>query len=202
MGVIGAALAATATAAAAADIINAAPVDIASAATTNIGAASSPNVRITGTTPIISLGTAPAGTRRFLTFAAVLTITYNATSLQTPGLASIITAAGDNAVARSLGSGDWVIESYTPATAAGLRALAEAAPLPTLSAGVGEVVSLFANNVNLTLPAGGTWRYEAYRFQTASGTNSDHIFSIAAGGTLLSVASSAYFWRGGAWRIA
>ena len=91
-----------------------APVDIASAATTDIGASSSPNVRVTGTTTITSLGTAPAGMRRFLTFAAVLTITYHATSLQTPGLANIITAAGDNAVARSLGSGNWVIESYLP----------------------------------------------------------------------------------------
>jgi hypothetical protein len=113
---LGLALAATATASAAADIINAAPVDIASAATTNIGAASSPNVRVTGTTPITSLGTSPAGTRRYLTFSAVLTIIYNATSLQTPGLANITTAAGDNAVARSLGSGNWVIESFTRAS--------------------------------------------------------------------------------------
>ena len=98
-----------------------APVDIASAATTDIGASASPNVRVTGTAGITSLGTAPAGTRRFVTFAGVLNITYNATSLQTPGLASITTAAGDNMVARSLGSGNWVIESYT--RAAGLPAL-------------------------------------------------------------------------------
>ncbi|MCA3415342.1 MAG: hypothetical protein INF84_12155 [Roseomonas sp.] len=124
-----------------------APVDIASAATTNLGAATSPNVRITGTTAITSLGTAPAGTRRFLTFAAVLTITYNATSLQTPGLANIITAAGDNAVARSLGSGNWVIESYLPvggyaragaATGSGLT-LATSRVLGRLAAGGGAI---------------------------------------------------------------
>jgi hypothetical protein len=109
-----------------------APVDIASAATTDIGAAASPNVRITGTTGITSLGTAPAGTRRFLTFAAALTITYNATSLQTPGLANIITAAGDNAVARSLGSGNWVIESY--ARASGVLIGAVIAPLGSAAA--------------------------------------------------------------------
>jgi hypothetical protein len=124
-----------------------APVDIASAATTDIGAAASPNVRVTGTTGITSLGTAPAGTRRFITFAAVLTITYNATSLQTPGLANITTAAGDNAVARSLGSGNWVIESYLPvggyvragaATGSGLT-LATAHVLGRLAAGTGAI---------------------------------------------------------------
>ncbi|MCA3371461.1 MAG: hypothetical protein INF89_18375 [Roseomonas sp.] len=91
-----------------------APVDIASAATTDIGAAASPNVRITGTTTITSFGTVAAGTRRFLAFAAALTLTHNATSLILPGAANITTAAGDTAVARSLGSGNWVIESYSP----------------------------------------------------------------------------------------
>jgi microcystin-dependent protein len=62
----------------------------------------------------------------------VLTITYNATSLQTPGLANIITAAGDNAVARSLGSGNWVIESYTPAS--GLSMVGQIAFFPANAA--------------------------------------------------------------------
>ena len=99
-----------------ADSASGAPVDIASAATTDIGAATSPNVRITGTTGITSFGTVAAGTRRFLAFAAALTLTHNATSLILPGLANITTAAGDTAVARSLGSGNWVVESYTPAS--------------------------------------------------------------------------------------
>lgn len=94
-----------------------APVDIASAATTDIGAAASPNVRITGTTGITSLGTVAAGTRRFVSFAGALTLTHNASSLILPGAANITTAAGDNMVARSLGSGNWVIESYTRAAA-------------------------------------------------------------------------------------
>ena len=96
-------------------------VDIASAATVDLNAQNSNNVRVTGTTAITSLGTAPAGARYYLTFANALIITYNATSLQTPGLANITTAANDNAVVRSLGSGNWVIESYT--CAAGLPAL-------------------------------------------------------------------------------
>jgi hypothetical protein len=104
-----------------------APVDIASAATTDIGAAASLNVRITGTTGITSFGTVAAGTRRFLAFAAALTLTHNATSLILPGVANITTAAGDTAVARSLGSGNWVIESFTRASGAVIVPLGSAA---------------------------------------------------------------------------
>jgi hypothetical protein len=90
-------------------------VDIASAATTNIGAANSLNVRITGTTTITSLGTVANGIRRYLRFAAALTLTHNATSLILPGGANITTAAGDTAIAISLGSGNWVVVNYMPA---------------------------------------------------------------------------------------
>jgi hypothetical protein len=149
---IGAALQAALNSAAAADVLSAAPVDIASAATTDIGAATSPNVRVTGTTPITSLGTAPAGTRRFLTFAAVLTITYNATSLQTPGLANIITAAGDTAVARSLGSGNWVIESFTRAAILPfLNSMATARVLGRVTAGSGAIEDIPLGNAAAAL---------------------------------------------------
>ena len=92
-------------------------VDLASAATTDLGAQTTDNLRITGTTPITSFGVAPNGITRHLRFAGVTTITYNATSLITPGLANITTAAGDTGTAKSLGSGNWVIESYTRAAA-------------------------------------------------------------------------------------
>jgi hypothetical protein len=151
---IGAALLAVLSSAAVADLASGAPVDIASAATTDIGAATSPNVRVTGTTPITSLGTAPAGTRRFLTFAAVLTITYNATSLQTPGLASITTAAGDNAVARSLGSGNWVIERYTRAAGLPVAQMATARVLGRFSAGSGPIEEIPLANPAAALSLG------------------------------------------------
>jgi hypothetical protein len=143
---IGAALLAALNSAAVADLASAAPVDIASAATTDIGAATSPNVRVTGTTSITNLGTAPAGTRRFLTFAGVLTITYNATSLQTPGAANITTAAGDNAVARSLGSGNWVIESYTRAAGLPIGQIATSRVLGRRSAGTGAIEEIPVGN--------------------------------------------------------
>jgi hypothetical protein len=154
-----------------ADSASGAPVDIASAATTDIGSATSPNVRVTGTTTITNLGTAPAGVRRFLTFAAVLTITYNAPSLQTPGLANITTAAGDTAVARSLGSGNWVIESFT--RAAGLpmsasatgAALVAAADASTARAVIGvsdQWVQLASANITAVSQIDVTWTGGAY----------------------------------------
>lgn len=86
---------------------------IASAATTDIGAATGEFVTITGTTTITSFGTKTAGVKRSCKFAAALTLTHNATSLILPTGANITTAANDVAVMRSLGSGNWICESYT-----------------------------------------------------------------------------------------
>lgn len=88
-------------------------VDLASAATTDLGSVSSQFVRITGTATISSFGSAGAGTRKVLQFAAALTLTYNATSLQLPSNATnITTVAGDTCEVFSLGSGNWVVTSY------------------------------------------------------------------------------------------
>jgi hypothetical protein len=200
-----------------------APVDIASAATTDIGASASPNVRITGTTSITSFGTVAAGTRRFLAFAAALTLTHNATSLILPGAANITTAAGDTAVARSLGSGNWVIESFTraaglpisaTATGAALVAAADAAAartvisvaaLPTNAAGAGQVVSFAtANATAYTLPSGGSWLYFALNFNTTSGSQNPGSVTagVAAGGSTVGSAAANSYWTGFAWRIA
>lgn len=86
-------------------------VDVASAATCDIGAAASPKVRITGTTTITSLGTG-ANRWRLVRFGAVLTLTYNATSLILPGNANIVTAAEDRAEFVSDGSGNWRCINY------------------------------------------------------------------------------------------
>jgi hypothetical protein len=175
--------------------------DVASAATTDIGASASPNVRITGTATITGLGTAPAGTRRFLTFAAVLTITYNATSLITPGLANITTAAGDNAVARSLGSGSWVLESYQASTQAGMRLLAGASPLPIAGAGVGNFTGIGPGvGAAAVLPAGGTWAWFIIRI-SATGTIASWSASVAAGGATIGGAVGGEQYLGFCWRI-
>ena len=90
---------------------------MASATTTDIGAAATSEVNITGTTTITAFGTANAGIVRRGTFAGILTLTHNGTSLILPGAANITTAAGDTATAISLGSGNWVVTDFQRASA-------------------------------------------------------------------------------------
>lgn len=90
--------------------------DVVSATTTDIGAQSSECLRITGTTTITGFGTVASGTVRNLRFAASLTLTHNATSLILPGGANITTAANDTCIARSLGSGNWIVLAYQKAS--------------------------------------------------------------------------------------
>jgi len=89
-----------------------AAVSVASAATTAIGAALSVNVTITGTVTITAFDTVLGGVIRLAKFADALTLTHNGTSLILPGAANITTAAGDQAIFRSLGSGNWECLSY------------------------------------------------------------------------------------------
>jgi len=90
-------------------------IDIASAATTDIGSKDSNTVNITGTETITSLGTADAGVERWVKFAGALTLTHDATSLILPTGADITTAAGDTALFKSEGDGDWRCYLYQPA---------------------------------------------------------------------------------------
>lgn len=84
---------------------------LASAATTDLASIASSRVSITGTTTITSLG---AGTNvlKFVTFAAALVLTHNATSLILPTAENITTAAGDSAIFSSDGSGNWTCLHY------------------------------------------------------------------------------------------
>lgn len=99
--------------------------DVASASETDIGAVSSDYVRITGTTTITSLGTAPAGTQRWVVFQGALTLTHGS-NLLLPGAANITTAANDRMFAISSGSGAWIVLLYMKASG-----LAVAQPAPT-----------------------------------------------------------------------
>lgn len=86
--------------------------DLASATTTDLSSGTTPYVHITGTTTITGLGTAQAGTERLVVFDGILTLTHNATSLILPTGANITTAAGDAAIFRSEGAGNWRCVSY------------------------------------------------------------------------------------------
>ena len=86
--------------------------DIIAAATTDIGAAGGNFVDVTGNITITALGTVQAGTRRIVRFTGTPTLTHNGTSLILPGAANIVAAANDIATFLSLGTGNWVCESY------------------------------------------------------------------------------------------
>jgi hypothetical protein len=90
--------------------------NISSAATTDIGAAAGRVVDVTGTATITSLGTVSEGVWRIVRFTGACTLTHNATSLILPGGANITAAAGDCAIAVSLGSGNWVVTHYQRAS--------------------------------------------------------------------------------------
>jgi hypothetical protein len=85
-----------------------AAVTIASATTADLGSDPAQSITISGTTTITSLGSsAPSGAVKFVEFSGALTLTHNATSLILPGAANIVTVAGDTAVFRHEGSGNW-----------------------------------------------------------------------------------------------
>ena len=94
--------------------------DVASAATVDLGAVVGRFVDVTGTTTITSFGTVAAGIWRVVTFTGALTLTHNATSLILPGGLNIKTSAGDCVLAESLGSGNWRVVFYMPASPATL----------------------------------------------------------------------------------
>ena len=110
-------------------LIAGATVSLASSSTVAIGAAASLNVVITGTSAITAFDTADEGITRWVSFAGALTLTHNAASLALPGAANITTAAGDTALFKSLGGGNWKCMSYQPA-AGYLAAAAASAYLP------------------------------------------------------------------------
>ncbi len=101
------------TAVAGKDALTVKGADIASAATTDLAAATGELVDITGTVAITSFGVAPAGVERAIQFAAALTLTHNAVSLILPRGVNITTRAGDTAIFRSLGGGNWRCFSYS-----------------------------------------------------------------------------------------
>lgn len=125
--------------------------DIASASTVNIGAAVGGFMHVTGTTTITAFDSVTAGTERTLKFDGILTLTHNATSLILPGGANITTAAGDTAIFRSEGSGNWRCISYNPASGAAVAG----------SAGAGWVVLGTTTGSSTTI----TWNSisQAYR---------------------------------------
>lgn len=81
---------------------------LASAATTDLGVSIAQCYIITGTAAITSFGaTTPTGAIKLLEFTGAASLTYNAASMILPGAQNIALAAGDCAIARHEGSGNW-----------------------------------------------------------------------------------------------
>lgn len=143
--------------------------DIASATTTDIGAATGNYVKVTGTTTITGLGTIQAGTERTVEFGGALTLTHNGTSLILPGAANITTVAGDTAIFRSLGSGNWKCVAYQKASGSsvvaqslvGFRANVDGVGAP----GALAKMSLASASFNV----GGYWNNSTERFTPPAG---------------------------------
>ncbi|MER8741554.1 pyocin knob domain-containing protein [Mesorhizobium sp. M1004] len=103
---------------------------VASAATTDLAAATGVSVTVSGAAVITALGVLPSGVLRFLTFSGAATLTHNAATLILPGAANIVAAAGDTAVAQSLGGGSWRVRSYMRASGQPIAVISDA-NLPT-----------------------------------------------------------------------
>lgn len=87
---------------------------VASAATTDLASGGSNLVSITGVVTITSFGSNASTTNAlyFIRFTGALTLTHNATSLILPGAANITTTAGDTAIMKYEGSGNWRCIDY------------------------------------------------------------------------------------------
>lgn len=81
-----------------------------SAGTTNLGSVPQAALYVTGVQSIASFGSsAPAGQIKFVIFTDTPTLIYNATFMLLPGAADLTVAAGDMALAMSLGGGRWKV---------------------------------------------------------------------------------------------
>lgn len=122
--------------------------DIASATTTDLSAATGDYVNVTGTTTITGLGTATTGVMRTVNFTGILTLTHNSTSLILPSAANITTAAGDTAILRSLGSGNWKCVGYFRADGTSLVSAGPFIDSTALVKGSGDATKLLRIEVD------------------------------------------------------
>jgi len=90
-----------------ADLAGGPTVALASGSIVNVGFAGSANILITGTANVFGFDNIAEGTLRWVGFAGALTMTHSATSFVLPGAANISTMAGDVALFKSLGGGNW-----------------------------------------------------------------------------------------------
>lgn len=162
------------------------PVTLASASTVNLGSAGSNIVYISGTTAITSFGTSTNTNLIYVKFLGILTLTYNATSMQLPGANNITTAANDEAVFLNMGGGgNWKCISYNPYSVTGTGPqVRQASPTLTGNPTVGN--STGTSTLNLGTGANGAASTKTINIGTngLSGTTTNiNIGSAVAGST-------------------
>lgn len=154
-------------------LIAGATVTLPSASTVAIGAAQSLNVAITGTSTISAFDNAPEGVQRWVAFAGALTLVHNGASLILPGAANLAIAAGDVAVFKSLGGGNWRCVSYQPAggnvTAAGLAAALSGKTIPGPVAFTGQVILKAGSTGSPALTFSSDTAFDTGLYQPADG---------------------------------
>ncbi|UHC16075.1 hypothetical protein LRS73_26950 [Methylobacterium currus] len=91
--------------------LTAAEATMAVAATVDLGALPALKVALTGAGTVTSFGTSPNRVR-LLRFTGAATLTHNPASLVLPGGATLVTAAGDTALATSDAAGTWTVRDY------------------------------------------------------------------------------------------
>ncbi|WP_164712442.1 hypothetical protein [Methylobacterium currus] len=91
--------------------LTAAEATMAVAATVDLGALPALKVALTGAGTVTSFGTSPNRVR-LLRFTGAATLTHNPASLILPGGATLVTAAGDTALATSDAAGTWTVRDY------------------------------------------------------------------------------------------
>lgn len=186
---------------------------LASAGTTDLGTIGSHNVSITGTTTITSFGSSAnvAEPLYYVKFTGSLSITFNATSMITPGGGNMFISAADALWVEYLGSGNWRIVNFMPSSPVYTGGLANGLTITnnagtpttqiditTTGISVLENVSTFANDtigpLSKTINAATTG---VNALDTGSLANNTwyHVYLISDGGansgTLLSASATA-----------
>lgn len=164
--------------------------NIASGSTADLGSVSQTYLTVTGTTTITSFGSsAGVGVAKFLKFAGAVTVTHNATSLIIPGGANFTSAAGDQAVAVHLGSGNWTIASYTKATGE---------PLVNPAVPVGSVIPFagFTAPANYAFPAGQCYVRNDYPALTAALSLAQSGIRVSGNATLTGISDTSQLGAG------
>lgn len=160
---------------------------ISDSATPDLGANAAHDLIIDGTTTQTAYGTVKAGTVKFVTYSGARTLTHNATSFILPGAANITTAAGDTAIWKSLGSGNWRCLLFQRATAGWQPPVITplVAYTPTFTGfGTATSISMWSRRVGDTLEIRGY-------FTTGTTTATEARISLGFNGTDSNVTSDA-----------